>query len=195
MTLDETITEILRKEGWPKVTDHAFDKGGLTKGGVTYKHYNRWLVGRGAPPLTTAEFVELPETAARLFFADAFAGPFRFVADPKLFDFLADWSVNAGPDDPARALQRFLTAWGSPCGAIDGVVGPKTRAAWDAFLEAKPNLAKVMYELVMARYRFHCDEAFDVEFRAFLKAHPKHPAHNIRGWLNRTFSFLNPDEA
>ena len=35
MTTEQVITDILRREGWPKYTNRAADKGGPTKGGIT----------------------------------------------------------------------------------------------------------------------------------------------------------------
>ena len=193
MTLDGVISDILRREGWPKVTDHPADKGGLTRGGVTFTSYNRWLASRGRPTLTAAQFIEITESEAREFFAEAFAGPFRFVDDEPIFAMLADWSVNAGPDDPARALQVALKARGHYTGAIDGVAGPMTRAGWAALVPDCDGRARLLYDLVVARVEFHFDRGFDVDTRRFVKATATTQLVFLRGWTLRALEGLRPD--
>ena len=190
MLLDDLLTEVLKKEGWPAFTDHTADRGGATRGGVSLGHYNRYLQKQGLDSITVDELKVLPESAARAFFADAFATPFRFVADEPIFVFLVDWAVNAGPDDPAKALQTALKARGFYEGAIDGVAGPKTRQAWYDALAAGMRLGRLKYDLVRARVEFHLDRAFDAPFRAFLKSTPHSQAVFTRGWINRTLGFL-----
>ena len=34
-SIDKLIDDVLRREGWPAVTEARADRGGLTKGGVT----------------------------------------------------------------------------------------------------------------------------------------------------------------
>lgn len=192
MTVDDLLTEVLYEhEGWPKVTDHPSDIGGLSKGGISLRFYNDWLAKTGRAPITPDELRALPESSARAFLEDAFAKPFRFIGDEPIFELLVDWAVNAGPDDPTRALQQRLTAWGCPCGAIDGVMGSKTRLAWSQLLAARGNLRLFHYELVLARFEFHFDRALDASFRTFLKTE-RTQAVFLRGWLRRTLAHLKP---
>lgn len=191
MTRDQVIAEllddILRREGWPKVTEHPFDKGGLTKGGVTYRSYGHWRAKQGLKPLSREAFAQITEGHARAFFVDEFLTPFMFIADDKLFGSLADWSVNAGPDDPARALQQALRVAGADPGAIDGVVGPKTRAAWDVVKADPDTVARITKAVGRARLEFHLSKAFGADVQAFLIAHPKSQLWNARGWILRAY--------
>ncbi len=56
-TLDEVLTDVLQREGWPAVTDRAADRGGLTRGGITLKNYNAWLRAAGTAELTAEQFI------------------------------------------------------------------------------------------------------------------------------------------
>jgi lysozyme family protein len=103
MNTQALLTLILRREGWPRVTDHSWDAGKLSKGGVTFTSYNRYLAKRGRQELSRGQFISLGEADARAFFEAEFFVPFAFIDDPGVFAFVTDWAVNAGPDNPTRA--------------------------------------------------------------------------------------------
>jgi lysozyme family protein len=198
VTIDQILTEVLRREGWPKVTDRPSDRGGLTKGGVTYANYNAWRVKHGERPLMREEFVAITEADARAFFEDEFCRPFAFVDGPtthRLYHALADWSVNAGPDDPARALQHLLADRGLYRGALDGIVGPATRLAWLMAKDDAADVRAIELALIAARVEFHLERAFDAEVRDFLRTHPRTQLHNLRGWTRRALGFLREEAA
>ena len=190
MTRADILTGVLEREGWPKVTDLPSDRGGLTKGGVTFTNYNAWRVKHRERPLTRDEFAEITEDEARTFFEDEFFAPLEFVTDERLFVFLADWAVNAGPDDPIRELQRVLIARGLYTGSVDGVAGPKTREAWRAVEHA--SIRSIEAQMIGARQDFYLDRAFDADVRAFIATHPTSQLRNLRGWLRRNISFIAP---
>ena len=185
---DESIGRVLKNEGWPKVTERISDLGGLTKGGVRFDIYNRWLAAKGLPPVTRAEFLELTEVQARAFFWDEFFAPWLFIDDRPIFILLGDWGVNAGNDDPAIALQIEFAELGLyPREKVDGLIGSKTRAAWAAFIGDRDALRD---ELVRDRVDFHFGRAYDAKVRAFLKANPDTQLHNLRGWVSRSLGFI-----
>lgn len=189
-TLDQVLTDVLQREGWPAVTDRPADRGGLTRGGVTLDNYNAWRVSRGDAPITADQLRNLSEVDARAFLADQFGRPFAFVGDEGVFVLLVDWAVTSGPDDPTRALQKALQAVGHYAGAVDGAPGPATRAAWVA-VHGDLTLCDEIEKSVLAQRRdFYVRLALaDPDVVAFIKAHPATQLRNLRGWLNRCDEF------
>lgn len=186
MTTHQMLTDVLRREGWPRVTDHPADRGGLTKGGVTFKNYNAWRLEQGQAAVTVDQFMRLNETEARAFFAEALFKPFDFVTDERTRVFLTDWSVTSGPDDPTKALQVCLFSLRLYTGALDGVTGPKTRAAWKLLTDPS-----VIYsELLQARSDFYFRLAFGADVKAFLQSHPASQLTNLHGWIRRNMEFV-----
>lgn len=193
--IEALLSGVLKREGWPKITDHPWDRGGLTKGGVTLVSYNRWLRQRSELEMTPEEFRDLPESSARAFLYDTFCRPFAFVQqDRDLFEFLCDWSVNAWADDPAKALQQILKDAGVYTGSVDGIPGPGTRQAWGRFKETHQDAVALRQALVAARIEFHIMRGFDAPVLEFLKSHPDTQLHNLRGWIWRSLAFLKPKE-
>lgn len=190
MTRDEVLGAVLRREGWPKVSDRPGDLGGLTKGGVTIVAYNGYRARRGLRAVTRDEFPALSEADARVFYADEYFAPFAFVQTEVIFVLLTDWAVNAGIDDPTRALQLELQSRGWYRGTVDGVPGPMTRAAWSQCAGDAAVLAAIHHGLVEARIEFHFDRAFDPLVREFLRTHPTTQLQFLRGWIRRAWSFV-----
>lgn len=194
MTRDEIISGVLRREGWPAVTDRASDRGGLTKGGVTWSNYNKWLQKTTDRPLVSREdFPKLTEGEAREFYFDQFLRPLEFVArdSEALFVMLADWAVMSGPDDPTRGLQRVLARLGQYRGKIDGVPGRETIAAWARATGGDPLFIEGIRKFLVAdRILAHAETALDAPARALMEAHPGTQLHNLRGWLRRATEFI-----
>jgi lysozyme family protein len=184
-SIDQILTDVLRREGWPKVTDHPSDRGGLTKGGVTFKNYNAWLVKRHGVSISEQAFRDLTESEARSFFYDQFFAPFEFVrqASHALYVLLGDWAVNSGPDDPTKALQAELHV------QVDGAIGNETRGAFKAIEDSSSALNKIRRAIVRRRQDFYIDAAFDSAVRKFLEEHKSSQLHNLRGWLRRNLEF------
>lgn len=191
-TIDEIISDVLVREGWPTVTDRPSDKGGLTRGGITFANYNAWLVSIGRAPITAEQFRSLTEADARAFLVDQFSRPFTFVSgDPDIFVQLVDWAVTSGPDAPAHALQAALTLHAGYTGAVDGVPGPKTKAAWMSIANDFGACALIDKQLVSARVSFYLDCALhDPAVAAFRQASPNTDLENVRGWINRALEFF-----
>lgn len=190
-TIDQVLSDVLHREGWPAVTDRPSDLGGLTKGGVTLSNYNVWRVSIGRPPINAQELRDLSEADARAFFQDQFSRPFAFVGDEGIFVLLVDWAITSGPDEPMKALQAALKLHGSDVGAIDGVAGTKTRAAWKLVEGDFDYCHQLETQLLTARADFYVGCVLhDPVTAAFLKATPTSQLANLRGWIRRTLEFL-----
>lgn len=192
MTADQILDDLLRREGWPKVTNRESDRGGLTKGGVTFRSYNAWRGQHGERALTPEEFALITEPEARTFFADEFFRPLAFVGDEGIYVLLADWAVHAGVAAPVRALQQQLATRGLYAGRIDGVPGAGTKAGWAQIARDLPACAALECDLIKARGQFYLAIAFDAQAREFLRAHPATQLHNLEGWMHRLFEFITP---
>lgn len=189
-TLDQVIGDVLEREGWPQVTDRASDRGGLTKGGVTFREYNLWRASIGKPQITEQQLRDLDESDARAFFVDQFSRPFSFIADEGIFVLLVDWAVTSGPDDPTAALQAAMKKFGHDVGS-SLTPGPKTKAAWKEIEGDFALCQEIEDELLRARVRFYVRLVLrDPEVSALLKSSPTTQAHNLAGWINRCLEFM-----
>lgn len=120
MTTDDLITAILKNEG-SRYTDHAADKGGPTRYGIT----QATLTAYRGHPVTPVDVASLTEAEARAIYEqDYIKGPgFDRIGSDALRFVLVDYAVNSGPITAIRALQRTL---GVP---VDGNLGPVTEQA------------------------------------------------------------------
>ena len=185
MTVDEILRDILKREGWPRFTDHAADRGGPTKGGVTLKAWRRYS---GRPWATADNLKGITREQALLFYERV------YVLDPNFDDLptsrlralVVDYAVNSGPRTAARALQQVLNDLGvRPRLRVDGRVGPKTRAALGMVSEADVYLA-----LLIQRTRFLVRLGLsDPKTQALLASDKTLQLHNLRGWTNRLADF------
>lgn len=122
MSFDTALAQTLGFEGG--ISDHAADKGGLTKWGVTQRAYDAWRTTTGQPPqaVTNMSVAEM-----RAIYIDAYWMPTRCDELPEaLADCVFDMAVNSGPRAAIKALQRALKV------SDDGVIGPQTVAAAQA---------------------------------------------------------------
>jgi lysozyme family protein len=188
MTLETLYADFFRREGWPQVTDRPSDRGGLTKGGITFVNYNAWRAQQGLAPLTGAQFTDLTQPDALRFLADAFVKPLAFLDDEPVQLLLVDFAMNAGPANAITILQGSLKAIGVYGGATDGVAGPRTQSAWQALSDGlRRGLYTAMLTAIIKR---DVRIALDSEARAFLATHKTTQLHNLAGWLNRRLEFL-----
>lgn len=120
------INAVIDREGRVYVNDPD-DRGHATKYGITIGTLSEW---RGHQ-VSDADVAALTEAEAIQIYAKRFYyGPgFDAVTDPLLQSFLFDWGVNSGPGTAAKGLQTVLAHSGVYTGAIDGGIGPMTRAA------------------------------------------------------------------
>lgn len=178
MTDHALITEILRREGWPRYTDRKADRGGPTKGGITIDTLSAWRNYR----VTARAVFDLQEPEARAIYAARYITPWAWVPDERLRELLLDWAVTSWHDDPARALQRAVGA------GVDGVVGPQTRRLTRDALAR--DAAAVRRAVLTARIVFYADLALEeLPVRLLLGVNPTLQLHNLRGWLRRCGEF------
>ena len=127
-TFDVAFERILRAEG--PMSDRKNDHGGLTKFGIS----QRWNPKIDVANLTVAD--------ARAFYADKWTRWGLEQLPPRIALKIFDFAVNADMPDAARAAQRALCYLGAPV-AVDGKLGPVTRAAIRAYRNPDALLAAI----------------------------------------------------
>src|SRR3990167_323855 len=115
-TIDSIITDVLRREGWDKVTNDPSDLGGLTQFGLTKRdNPTEWADGK------------VTEAEARTRYRKKYVEWPRFDKIPAAYSALQaqiiDYGVNSGPQLAIMKLQALIGA------KIDGQLGPKSLAA------------------------------------------------------------------
>jgi len=111
MTFDQAFELLMRFEGG--YSDHAADKGGPTKYGITLS------VARGNG--YTGDMRDLPQSLAKTIYHAAYWSPMRCDALPDVIRYdVFDAAVNSGV---GRATQWLQMAVGAHA---DGIIGPKT---------------------------------------------------------------------
>jgi lysozyme family protein len=180
------LDDVLRREGWPKPAEHhPADRGGLTRGGVTARN---WGLYKGLGRLATrGELDALTEDDLLAFYYQRYVELPKFdtLTDQKLRALAVDWGVTSGPDDPTKAIQRSLRTRGLYDGAVDGLIGPQTKAA--LFADRDPR--QLYRDVYNARIRHYLDIAFDAQAKAFLKTNPTSQLAFARGWIFRCLEF------
>lgn len=148
-------------------SDHPADDGGRTMAGVTEATWRAWLAKKGLPrrPVESST----PAEREQLYFEEYWqpAGCFNF--GPHLAVPLFDAAVNLGVARAVCLVQAIVGA------AVDGRLGPKTRAAVADYSEVR-----AARDLVAARRGYYVARVFaDGGNWTFL-----------RGWLNRCDDLL-----
>ncbi len=175
------IDEILRKEG-SAYTNNPADSGGPTKFGITQKTLSAYR-GRSVTP---ADVAALSEKEAREIYEKLYwHGPnFSKISSALVGEKLADIGVNMGQARAGTFFQRALNGLNAggkhwPDMVEDGAVGPKTLAAWEAFVRLR---GRANAELVMMRYLNGLQLAF---YDNLVRTRPKDEEF-LYGWiLNR----------
>lgn len=189
--LKDMYDDFFRREGgWGVVTNRVSDRGGLTYSGITMSSFNLWRESNGERHLTSQEFLLTTREEHESFLYDEFIHPLSFVTDDRLCRLMVDWAMNAGLDDPTRALQLSLSNRNLYRCHIDGIIGPFTRAAWLLAKADEQVVRDIEREVLKLRMLFHIDRAFDRHVRDFLSSNDVTQLHNLRGWLNRAMEFL-----
>lgn len=156
------IESVLRWET-SKLTNHKTDLGGLTKWGITWRTYSRWL----KRPATLADMKAITrDIAAQIYRAWYIRKPgFSLLKDAALAEMAVHWGVMSGPSDAARGLQRVVATY------PDGAVGPITARAANTATDPAD---------IRRRYRIQWEQHCHAEVRRL----PAQRA-NLKGWLNR----------
>lgn len=162
--IGNAIKGILEREG--SYVNHPADRGGPTNHGITQGALTAYL-GRAA---TIADVRDLTiETAANIYVKNYWVKPGfdRLIIPPSTQELLFDMSVNHGPDNATKMLQRAV-------GALDdGDIGPKTRAA----IAGTENITA---RLIAERVSF---------YGRIITNHPDQ-APFAAGWANRSAEFI-----
>jgi lysozyme family protein len=114
----EILSGVLEREGWPEVTNHPRDRGGLTKGGITHRTVEQWRGRR----VTRRELERLQKSEALEILERRFVetNGIQRLDDEALKTQMIDDSVLSGPVNAVKDLQRALRV------RQDGIIGPIT---------------------------------------------------------------------
>ena len=179
LDVNTIIGEILVREGWPAYTNHAADRGGPTKGGITLAAWREYSQDPGA---TADELAALNEAQARLFYMyrHVVEPKFHRIEDPALCALVVDAGVHHGVRHATKWLQ-----WAADV-KQDGSFGPKTEAAVNG---ADPR--EVYLWLVSMRIRlFGRLIGRDPELARAQQAGFNLQARWAGGWNNRAAEFI-----
>ena len=123
MDVEQIITDTIQREGgW---TDQPEDKGGPTNWGITLPQFRDWC---RRPTATVDELRALTALSARdvyrwIFQRDLGLGGAAAASSPKLQGLVLDCIVLHGLGGAVKLIQEAVGV------TVDGLVGPKTRAA------------------------------------------------------------------
>jgi lysozyme family protein len=171
VTEAEVIDGVIAREG-DVFTNHAADRGGATKFGITAKTLGVWrALGR---PATTAEVAALSRSEAVEIYRHLYVQrpgflPDRFAFEPLRVQMIDD-GVLSGPREAVLTLQGLLGV------TVDGIFGPATR---NALVVADQRRLHVQY--VKAR----------VERLARIVQRDASQLTFLVGWLRRALGFLD----
>lgn len=167
MTIPDILEGVLLREGWPTVTDHPQDRGGLTKGGITQRSVEQWR-GRS---VTRVELECLTKGEALAILERGFVATngIQRLPDEALKTQVIDNAVLSGPVNAVKDLQRALKV------RQDGLIGPVTLGRIEVIgrVSVRQRLA-VTRSLRLAKIA-----AKDATQNVFLV-----------GWLKRSLGFL-----
>jgi len=180
--VDDIITEILQREGWPAYTNAPADRGGPTKGGITLKSWQEYAWSVGTPLPTAADLQAVTELEARAFYRQRYYYDPQFyrIEDPHLLELVVDAGVHHGPRHAAKWLQYAADV------KQDGAIGDITIAAVNA---ADPR--ELYLWLVAFRLRlFGRLIGRDPELARARRAGFNLQARWAGGWNNRAADFI-----
>jgi len=180
MTTDDAIStiidDILWREG-DEYTNHAADKGGPTKYGVTLGDWAEYT----KHPVTPAMIEALTEADVRPYYHYRYIDSMGFdsIADPWLRVFVIDTGVLEGRPTAVKMLQKVLGV------SADGVFGPITRSA----LAAYPDVELLKRTLIITR-QHHLIGVALADRRIPRELLGTTNLAFLHGWWNRVASFL-----
>jgi lysozyme family protein len=161
------LGDVLQREGWPTITQHPMDRGGLTKGGITHRTLEQWRGRR----VTRRELERLTEKEALSILERryVFTNGIYLVADDALKEQLIDSAVLSGPVNAVQDLQGAIGV------SRDGIIGPITLGGIDSV-----GAQVTRQRLAVARTL------------RLAKIAAKDPTQNVFlvGWLKRSLGFL-----
>jgi lysozyme family protein len=171
--VDELIADVLDKEGG--YVDHPADRGGPTKYGITQATLSRFL--EHAATVADVKALDLA-TARDIYELRYYRAPRIDKLPEPIQPFVFDCAVNHGPRRAIRFVQKVCNDAGFGPLAVDGLMGPKTKAVANSCYETLQDW--MLVALVQERQMFYGNiVANDASQSVFLK-----------GWLARARSFL-----
>jgi len=172
MTVEEMISEILRREGG--YVNHAADRGGPTNMGVTQRTLSAWL-GRDA---SIEDVKRLDEATAReIYERNYLTGPRIDTLPAEIIPFVFDASINHGPRSSVKMVQRVCNEASFGPGDVDGVIGPQTRLMAE----------KAQGEMGAFFLAALCEDRRNV-YRRIIARDPSQQVFEA-GWMNRVAEF------
>lgn len=171
--IDSMIDDILRREGG--YVDHAADRGGATKYGVTQQTLAEYL-GRA---VTKDDVRNMDiELAREIYRKNYYYGPKIDRLPEPIQPFIFDCSINHGPLRAIKFVQQVCNAAGiADLIGVDGRMGPATeRAAAETQDSLGPGF---LNELIEERRRF---------YRDIVDRDPSQQVF-LAGWMNRVNEF------
>jgi len=172
----KSLALILKYEGG--FSSHPFDPGRATNQGITLRTLQKFNEQYDYGDFDHDDDVDIddillldtPEKAAPIY-KKYFWDAMKLDDFPNRIDFiLFDFGVNSGPTNAFKILQRALNKLGQSVGAIDGIVGRKTR---EALIKADKGL--LIKQLLNER---------DIFYRKIVAVNPDQEVF-LKGWLNR----------
>ncbi len=129
--IEDLITRVIEREGG--YVNHPDDRGGPTNWGITQGALAQW---RGRP-VTEFQVRTLSQDEARAIYRNVYFRGLEAVNDPKVLEFLFDYSVNSGPGRALKALMVVLGA--QKLGTVD-----QTTLFWPLICERLDNFLRII---------------------------------------------------
>lgn len=129
--IEDLISRVIRREGG--YVNHPRDHGGPTNWGITQGALASW---RGEP-VTEFQVRTLSEDEARIIYRNVYFRGLEAVNDPKVLEFLFDYSVNSGPGRALKALMVVLGA--QKLGTVD-----QAALFWPLICERLDNFLRII---------------------------------------------------
>jgi len=168
----DPIDVVLQAEGG--YSNDPVDRGGATNFGVTQHTYSTYL-GR---PATIQDVKDMTvETAREIYERMYLTGPRIDTIPQPLQTLVLDMSVNHGPRNAIKMLQRVTNAAGFGPISVDGVLGPMTRAS---VLKGVAGMGNA-FQNALVEERLHF-------YASIIARHPEQKKYE-HGWTNRAESF------
>lgn len=175
--IDKLITDVMRREGWDKYTNHPADRGGPTKWGITLRAWSDYL----GQEMTPADVQAITEFGARRFYEQVyFKGPSFDRLPSRLWPLVFDCGVNHGVRAASKWVQR---AAGS---LQDGWIGPKTLEAVSSVPAAALSCRVLAYRIKLYGRLVSKDPKLSAAKEAGFRLQAEFAA----GWNNRAAEFL-----
>lgn len=173
--MHDPIGVVIQNEGG--YVNHKADRGGPTKYGVTQGTLSRWL----KRPASIDDVKNLTlEEARDIYETNYLTGPRISTLPEPLMTQMLDMSINHGPKNAIKMLQRVINEAGFGPVDVDGVLGPQSRRhAVDALTAMGPYFLNA---LVDERKEF---------FQAIVENDPSQRVF-LKGWLRRAEEFRVP---